>query len=421
MSHVIKFRLVKFMSSLFYFLPFVLLTGPFLPDLFLSTIAVIFIYISIRDKEYKYYLNYFFFIFIFFYLIIIISSLVSEYKIFSLESSIFYFRYLIFALATWFLIENNKNFIKIFTYFLLFTFLYALIDGYYQYLYSNSIFGFDHEHPFRLNLPLDDKLFMGGYLSRIFPFLFGLVLITFKLNKGNYIFIGTLLILTDVLIFVSAERTALFLLTLSTIIILILLSELKLFRLVTIILSFLIIIIISFSSPEIKERNVDYTLEQMGATNESKKINIFSPQHESHFRGAFNMFKENVALGVGPNVFRKVCNYEGYRHNGLTCSTHPHNSYMQLLAETGVITFTIYISLFFLICFSMFNHLWNMLLRKKVKYSDYQICLLTAIVLTLWPFAPTLNFFSNWINIIYFMPVGFFLHTINKEISFQSK
>ena len=157
--------LVSFMSYLFYLIPLVLFTGPFLPDLFLSLIAILFLFISIKEREFKYYHNYFFYIFIFFYALIVISSLSSEFVMFSLESSIFYFRFSIFALATWFLIENNKTFIKFFTYSLIFAFIYALADGYFQYAYSHSIFGFDHEHPFRLNLPFDDKLFLGGYTN----------------------------------------------------------------------------------------------------------------------------------------------------------------------------------------------------------------------------------------------------------------
>lgn len=415
MNQKLRLRLINSMSYIFYLLPLVLLTGPFLPDLFLTIIALFFIYLSLVEKEYKYYLNYFSIIFFTFYFFLIISSFFSDFVIHSLESSLFYIRYLFFSLATWFLIENNKKFLKSFTFYLLFTFIFCLIDGYYQYINGHSLFGINNTHSFRLNLPLDDKLFMGGYLSRFFPFLIGLILVSFKLKPKHYLMLGLLFISTDTLIFITAERTALFLLTLSTLIIIILISELKLFRLVTFIISFIIIIIISLISPEIKERNIDHTINQIGATNKSEKINIFSPQHESHFIGAYNMFKKNMLFGVGPNSFRKLCNDSKYKHNDLTCSTHPHNSYIQLLAETGLFSFLIFSSFIFILSISMMSHFWKIYFRKETKYSDYQICLLTAVALTLWPFAPTLNFFSNWINIIYFMPIGFLLHSFNMK------
>ena len=48
-------------------------------------------------------------------------------------------------------------------------------------------------------------------------------------------------------------------------------------------------------------------------------------------------------------------------------------------------------------------------------YSDFQICLYAAILITLWPFVPTGNLFHNWLNIIYFLPIGFLLHSNNKN------
>ena len=40
-----------------------------------------------------------------------------------------------------------------------------------------------------------------------------------------------------------------------------------------------------------------------------------------------------------------------------------------------------------------------------------------AIILNLWPFITTGNFFNNWISIIYFMPILFIL----KDFDFNQK
>jgi hypothetical protein len=40
---------------------------------------------------------------------------------------------------------------------------------------------------------------------------------------------------------------------------------------------------------------------------------------------------------------------------------------------------------------------------------------MSAILITIWPLAPTGNFFNNWLSIIYYLPVGIFLWSINNN------
>jgi O-antigen ligase len=129
--------------------------------------------------------------------------------------------------------------------------------------------------------------------------------------------------------------------------------------------------------------------------------------------GAFNMFKKNLIFGIGPNIFKYQCNNDKYSYDELTCSTHPHNSYMQLLAETGIFFTTIIFSIFILLIFKSIKHLIFLVKKENYKtYSDYQICLMACFFITLWPFLPTQDVFNNWINVIYYLPVGFFLQSI---------
>ena len=56
-------NLVKFSSILLYLLPAALISGPLIADIILSVIALIFIFLSVREKLWKYYKNNFFYIF----------------------------------------------------------------------------------------------------------------------------------------------------------------------------------------------------------------------------------------------------------------------------------------------------------------------------------------------------------------------
>ena len=59
------------------------------------------------------------------------------------------------------------------------------------------------------------------------------------------------------------------------------------------------------------------------------------------------MFLDKPIFSNGPNSFRILCSLDKYDVNGNACSTHPHNLYIQLLAETGIFGFYL-----FLVCFS---------------------------------------------------------------------
>ena len=92
--------------------------------------------------------------------------------------------------------------------------------------------------------------------------------------------------------------------------------------------------------------------------------------------------------------------------------THPHNFYVQLLAETGLIGFLFLFSAFCYVLYCGFMQLKSILFKQKRYLTDYQVCLLSGILITVWPFAPNGNFFHNWLMIVYSLPVGFYLQSI---------
>ena len=85
-----------------------------------------------------------------------------------MKSSFFYFRFIIFSLAIWYLIENKKNFINIFFYFLLGAYLLALFPVHMSIFFSETLLG-KPSISNRLLLLTSDNLLLGQYLSRIFP------------------------------------------------------------------------------------------------------------------------------------------------------------------------------------------------------------------------------------------------------------
>ena len=62
--------------------------------------------------------------------------------------------------------------------------------------------------------------------------------------------------------------------------------------------------------------------------------------------------------------------------------------------------------LFLYINFVLIKQAWFLFIKRKIFLTDAQLCLFVALYITLWPFVPTGNFFHNWLNVIYFLPIG---------------
>src|SRR5210317_82683 len=391
-------------------IPF-LIWGPFFPDLIVSLSALYFLYYVFKNKEFHFFNNKPLIIFFSFCIYCILLSVFAAKDIMlSFESSLFYFRIGVFSCFIWYLIDQDKSILILFYYALVLSFSALAIDGYIQYFTGTNLVGFKISGA-RVSSFFGDELIMGSYLSRLFPLLFALFLIK-KKQKYEIYFIGLLFILVDVLIFMSGERSAFFFLNLSTVFIIILIKEYQKFRLVTFIIAIICVLILSLNSSKLNQRMFKGPAEDMGLVKSSKEAVIFTPQHDSLIRTAYNMFKDQPLLGHGPKMFRIVCADEKYATGATSCMTHPHNFYIQLLAETGIIGFLFLFSALVYVVYTALRQFKCIILKEKRPLSDYQICLLAGILITVWPLTTNGNFFNNWLMIAYSLPVGFYLQSI---------
>ena len=232
---------------------------------------------------------------------------------------------------------------------------------------------------------------MGSYLSRLFPLLFALFLIKEKSIYEIY-YIGILFILVDILIYISGERVSFFFLNLSNIFIIILIKEFQKFRLITFIIALALIAGLTLSSDNLSNRMIKEPFQSMGLVKDAQSKNIFTPSHDSLIKTAFNMFKDKPIFGNGPKMFRKICSNENYATGVNSCDMHPHNFYVQLLAETGMIGFLFLLSSFIYVLYCAYKQLKSIILKQKRYLTDYQECLLAGIFITVWPFSFSLLF-----------------------------
>ena len=528
--------IIKYKGNIFCFVllslfPATLVIGPFIAELFMNIIILIFIYNVFKNKNYIIFKNGIFLFFIFFFIILIISLIFSEIFTKSAINVFFYFRFFIFSFAICEILKTNKDKIK-YLYFCLSAIICVVVfDGYYQFFFNENILGFPQLRIDRLSGFFKDDLILGSYLFRILPILIGLTLYveekTYFSNKTRYFYrLNQLLIFfTIILIFLSGERASFFLTVIFLFIILMLLklkSRIKLLSFSILIISVGIIFIFNTSYK-------DRYFEQLKRHIYVKKNSIsFLINYMPMFETSIKMFKAKPILGFGPKSYRYYCdddkfvtyyynrkitidntlikpnfswkeprNYLIYnifiqegdiikkgdklfsyffsgeslkelkyyysdkegliqkinlikiknlQENNKTskfgqsvnntvfaqikplksqktltyyadaCNTHPHNIYIQLLAELGIIGFLIVFFLFLTLCFVILKIFINGFIKKnKNIITNLEICLLVNFLVILWPLTTSGNFFNNWINIISFYPLGFYLYIHQKK------
>ena len=394
-------------------IPF-LIWGPFFPDLIVSLSSLVFLVYVFKNKLFFYFTKKILIIFfIFCAYCILVSIFVAKDRILSFESSLFYFSIGVFSCLIWYLLEQNKQILNFFYYALVISFSVLIVDGYIQFFTGTNIVGLSKAGN-RISSFFGDELIMGSYLSRLFPLLFALFLLKVKKQLELY-FMSILFILLSGLIYISGERAAFSLFILSYIFIIIFLEKFLKLKIILSVCSLILIVVLTFSHSNVKDRMIS------SPANTIKK-SIFTPEHDSLIRTAFNMFLDKPTFGHGPKMFRVICKDEKYIIGITPCMTHPHNFYVQLLAETGIIGFSFLFSAFAYVLYCAYRQFKSIVLGQKRYLTNYQVCLLAGILITVWPLTTNGNFFHNWLMIVYSLPVGFYLHSFygknRKHISF---
>lgn len=134
---------------------------------------------------------------------------------------------------------------------------------------------------------------------------------------------------------------------------------------------------------------------------------VFSDDHQNHYVLALELFKEKPILGNGPKGFRQYCRKVNYDPPTGVCSTHPHNYFFQILSELGLFGILFYLFGIFFIAFKLINY--RFIRNQNLITSSFYITSLGLLVL-LFPFVPSGNFFNNWISIINYFYIGIYIY-----------
>ena len=350
------------------------------------------------------------FVYIIFCIVLIISSLFSDQILYSISKSLAYSLYFFFLYAFFEVIKNYKetfllNFFKI----LLIVNFILILSVIYELIIKD----------FNLSLQLTgifEKKILGIIVLKIVFLKIGLLLHFHNKFKENiFKFLYFYIILSSlILILLSQHRTSFYLFLLGLFIFFIFNKKTLKINISITLISFFVLLMMGLVFDSILYKS--FFLNVINSIFVNNKIYLFSEHYNGHYISAFKMFIHNPINGIGPNLFRFECLDEKYIYiyksfiddsnifrELNSCSTHPHNFYIQLLAETGIFGFLIFLSFFIYIFYLM----TNLIFKKSVNNNILLFCSLISLFLSFFPFVPSLNFFNSWATSLSLIPLAF--------------
>jgi len=417
--------------------PILLISGPFLSDLFCIILGLLFVLRLTQLKKFSEFLydyKYYIYFFLSYTVYLNLNSLFSFNPSISLISSITFFRIFLFIFALgFFLFYYNKIYKSFYIIFLISIFL-LFLDSSIQYFFDLNIFSNKEIHQNRISSFFGEELIMGSYTSRILPIALACSFLTEVKNKNFWNIV--MLTISGFLVMFSGERLAGFYYIGICAIYFVLIKKNFLKFLIIIFCS--ILIIISFKS-SVVDRFYKNTISQFNELG-----SVLSYRHTLHFKTAYDLFLDNKILGNGIKSFRHKCSEKKYAKsieekkirdlkkinknpdnsniNSQTkyimeydngCNTHPHNIYLEHLAELGLLGFLFLIIIFFYTSIKLIKLSLKCLFIKETNNINIaRGLILSGIFLQLFPFVPSGSYFNNWMMIIFHLSIGFYISTL---------
>ena len=385
---------------LFVFIPISIISGPTISLLNIILFSFYYIYQNLKIEEFKSLIkNKTILLLILLNLYLILHTFVSLDSSISIFRNFGFIRFIIFFIAiNFFFYQNNYN-----TYALkpwLIIFLIFIFDVFFERFYGTNILGYgaiDTSHGPRIVSFFKDEPIAGAYINGFSFLILGYIFLVLK-KKGDFYKYFSLLFLVLFLIsvLVTGERSNTIKAILGFSIFFLFLDFFKIkFKLLFffLIISFISLIIIK--SDFLKNRYIGQLYNNI--IYEEKRDYFF--EHNVYiklYRSGLSVFKNHPLIGVGTKNYRvATCGQEKLIKNDYYCSTHPHQIYIEFLAEHGIIGS--------LICLSIFFYLIFINLGKIIQSKNYiQIGAFIYILINFIPIIPSGSFFSDF-NITFFM------------------
>jgi hypothetical protein len=386
------FTISNILLSLTILLPIGLLISTGVSETIVVLSAIFFLIYSISKNKFDWIKNKYFYLLILFWFGLIINFIFSKNQELSMFRSFGFIKYIIYIFAIKYLLDKNKN-SEILFIFISLVVLVTTFDIYFEYINKKNILGFQSSDPTRIASFLRKELKIAHFLLGFCLLSIGYYFEKFKNKSYKFIIIGyvsLLLILTSV--FLTGERANSIKGFICIVIFILLIKNNFKYKKIFIIIAMILPIIIYFCSDRIKQR---FDMYLSSKYRDANIINALKgTHHAAHYYTAFEIFKSYPIFGIGNKNFREECSNLKYDNKSYTriserCSTHPHQIYLELISEHGVIGSII---ILFVIFYSVFKSFINF----NKKNNLIQLGAIIFVACTFVPLIPSGSFFTSF-------------------------
>tara|TARA_B100001250_G_C19790654_1_gene786349 strand:+ start:133 stop:1419 length:1287 start_codon:yes stop_codon:yes gene_type:complete len=327
--------------------------------------------------------------------------------------TISYLRFLIFYFVIRYLI--NKNLINLKNFFISSSLcsIFVSFDLIYQLSFGKDILGYTPVSPRVLSGPFGDEPIAGSYLQRFSLFLFFLFPVFFKIKNKNIL---QLISITFIILIIFASIIAgnrmpfILLILIMTLVILFDSNSRK--YLISFIFFSLIIFSITFkfnSHVYVHFHNfLEKGSEIVTALQKGAKFQypVFGTHYKEFYTG-YETWKENKLFGGGIKSFKYNCSKKL-----INCGNHPHNYYLEILSDLGLIGFLILSIIFTKVLYDTF--IKKYFFKSNLKHNHIITPFIFLFFAEIFPLKTTGSFFTTG-NATYFFLIMALTIALSKE------
>lgn len=392
----------KINNIFFFFLstiPLSIIFGSSISLINVVLVSVFTLVILIYQKDFNFIDNISIKLIIVLYLYLIFNSLISQDFFVGASRNFGFARFIFLFICINYLFFKHSRAEDIF-YFWITTIIILTLDAYIEFFLGKNIFGWggiNEPHGSRIVSFFKDEPIVGAYLSGFILMTFGFLLQKYKYkNFLPWIF----LLFTFSAVLISGERSNAIKIFFGLILMFLFFDFLNLRKkIIILILTFLFLSLALNQSNYLKTRYFSQFLIHFTSKEKFEKF-IHESDYFKLYRSGIAVYKNYPIFGVGNKNYRvETCSNEKKinRYNYF-CLTHPHQIYIEFLAEHGIVGTLILISIFFALMFKILLNIFNS--KNYIQIGSF--CFIIFVFTPLLPSGAFFNDFNStilWLNI----------------------
>ncbi|MDC1382703.1 O-antigen ligase family protein [Candidatus Puniceispirillum sp.] len=392
---IMKLSLTDRFFHIFWLLgPFVLLIERTPADVWISLLSLAFVFRVLKNRDFEWLEHFWVRAAFAFWAACILSAILSSDPLYAFSEAVIWFRFPLFVMASVFWLAKDRQllYLMLVSTALAFLTMCGILAA--EIIYTGQVGQ-------RLTWPFGDKV-SGNYLTKVgLPVIvIGSTIAASKFRRVN-ILAASFVLIGFVTIVLTGERiNTLILFSAGILAGVVHGTNWKRFNAMLLIVT-LSVVLLLFLYPNVGKR---YVVDFL--------IALPTGDHSPYYRAMMSgllAFEKSPLFGIGTANFYNLCpNFSSIVDN-MGCQPHPHNYYIQLLAETGVVGFLFGVVFLWSLVWKCLKTGWKM--EKNLVLSSAWIVPFALF----WPIASTADFFGQWNNVFMWSSIALALSSTNLD------